>query len=136
MLISARGYYRMFDGSPTTGNYKLVHGWGYRATGELLCHSGATSGTVCGLKTTNITNGTYQLTDSDEDTFFVHGMSTATQVNGLTAARPGDSGGPVFSLNGSGVNAKGVVSGSAGSTLIFQDWGDVITVFNAYPRTP
>lgn len=133
MLINARGFYRMFDGSPTTSNYKLVRGWGYRATGELLCHSGATSGTVCGLRTTDIVNGSYRVTDSDGDTFYVHGMNTAVQVNGMTAARGGDSGGPVFSLLGSGVRAKGVVSGSSGSTLIFQDWGEVIRVFNAYP---
>lgn len=73
--------------------------------------------------------------------------STATAVRAkaaaaarrmVTAALGGDSGGPVFTLVGTtGVRAKGIVSGasSGGSTLIWQDWADVISSFNAYPVT-
>ncbi|GAA3191300.1 hypothetical protein ACFO1B_40830 [Dactylosporangium siamense] len=43
---------------------------------------------------------------------------------------------PVFSLDGDGVRAKGILSGGNDSTLmLFQDWADVIRLYNAYPRT-
>lgn len=142
MLIDAPGFYRMFDGSPTTSNYKIVHGWGYHARDELLCHSGMTSGVVCGLKTGSSVpylNVSCDAPDSDGDcNYSIRGLIRTTQVNGLTASRPGDSGGPVFSLMGSGVRAKGILSGGSpdsGATMYFQDWADVIRLFGCYPET-
>jgi hypothetical protein len=39
-------------------------------------------------------------------------------VDGGTAGRGGDSGGPVFTLDGSGVRAKGIVSAGGGNTTL------------------
>ncbi|OZV83101.1 hypothetical protein CA850_06285 [Micromonospora echinospora] len=135
LLINARGYYKIFDGSPTTSTTKNVMGWGYHASGEYLCHSGASTGTRCGLRTDG---GDYALygCDSDGDCFNRHGLIKTTQVDGLTAAAAGDSGGPVFSLMTGGVRAKGILIGGGNSTMYFQDWADVINIFGAYPRTP
>ncbi|MEU4625376.1 hypothetical protein AB0G04_36070 [Actinoplanes sp. NPDC023801] len=137
-VICAPGFYRMFDGPPGTTNYKNVLGWGYHVVNELLCHSGATSGVICGLKTIG---GDYQVwgEDSDGDQFYVKGLIKTTQIDGQTGARKGDSGGPVFSLMGTGVRAKGTISaGGAGSdTMLFQDWADYLRQWSdMYPRTP
>ncbi|WP_018255125.1 hypothetical protein [Salinispora mooreana] len=56
-------------------------------------------------------------------------------VDGGLAARAGDSGGPVFTLDGSGVRVKGITVAGIGSTFLFQDWADVFQVFGVYPRT-
>jgi streptogrisin D len=126
ILIEARGWRLMFDGGPTTRFKKTVHSWGYHVVNELLCQSGARSGTVCGLKTesNNYANWTC---DSDGDCFYVHGLIGATQVDGRTAGQHGDSGGPIFSLDGDGVRAKGVLSAGDGAQLLFQDMADVTT---------
>ena len=137
LLIDAPGYHRMFDGSPTTNNYKNVHGWGYHAANELLCQSGMTSGVICGLRTGS--SGNYSVScqhpDSDGDCgYTIYGLISAVQIDGGVAGRSGDSGGPIFSLMGSGVRAKGVLSGGVGNSRItFQDWGDAIQLFGAYP---
>jgi len=136
LLLNARGYFKIFDGGPATTATKNVLGWGYHATNELLCHSGAVTGVRCGLRTQS--GSTYALygCDSDGDCFHRHGLVKTVQVDGLTAAQRGDSGGPVFSLMGSGVRAKGIVIGGGGTVLYFQDWADVIALFGAYPVTP
>jgi hypothetical protein len=136
LLLDTPGWYLMFDGSPTTSTTKRVNSWGYHAANELLCQSGATSGTICGLKTGSSTNITIACCDSDGDSgYTIYGLIRTTQINGSTAVRPGDSGGPVFSLDGAGVRAKGTVSAGGGTVMYFQDWADVIRLFGAYPRT-
>jgi streptogrisin D len=134
LLLNARGSRLIFDGTPTTSNTKIVNAWGYHVVNEYLCHSGVATGTRCGLKTVG---GDYRLygCDSDGDCFYRNGLIKSTQVDGLQAAQGGDSGGPVFSLSGSGVRAKGIVVGGSGTTMYFQDWADVIREFNAYPVT-
>jgi hypothetical protein len=140
ILINAAGFYRMFDGGPTTSNYKNVTGWGYHAANELVCQSGASSGVVCSLRTGSSTNIVVSCStpDSDGDCgYTISGLIRTTQTSGSTAARGGDSGGPVFTLMGTaGVRAKGIVSAGSGSTMYFQDWADVIRLYNGYPRIP
>lgn len=140
ILIDTPGFYRMFDGGPTTSNYKTVNGWGYHAANELVCQSGAASGVICDLRTGSSTNIVVSCSSPDSDGdcgYTIRGLIRTTQTSGNTAARAGDSGGPVFTLIGStGVRAKGVVSAGGGSTMYFQDWADVIRLYNGYPRTP
>ena len=138
ILIDAPGFYRMFDGPRNNnGYYKNVLGWGYHASGELVCQSGVRSGVVCGLRTGSSTNVTITNRDSDGDTgYTLYGLIRTTQIDGQTAVRGGDSGGPVFTLMGSGVRAKGSVSAGGGTTMYFQDWADVIRLYGGYPVTP
>jgi hypothetical protein len=139
LLIDAPGWYLIFDGSPTTSVTKRVYTWGYWAANELVCQSGMTSGVVCGIKQqySTDTRVSCDTPDSDGDCGYIQkGMIRSIQVNGATAGRPGDSGGPVFTLHNDGVRAKGIVSGGGGTTLYFQDWHDAIRLFGAYPRTP
>lgn len=126
ILVDAAGYYWMFDGSPTTNFKKTVHSWGNRSIGELLCQSGATSGTVCGLRTDRVVYANHAC-DSDGDCYDMLDLVQVIQVDGKTAAQKGDSGGPVFSLDGDGVRAKGIVSACEGSIMLFQDMNDITT---------
>lgn len=106
------------------------------AANELTCQSGATSGTVCGIKEIESKDIRLNNQDSDGDTgYIIKGLIRCVQVDGRTAAQPGDSGGPVFTLDGTGVRAKGIVSAGGGTELYFQDWADVIRLFGAYPNT-
>lgn len=128
MLIDAYGWYWMWDGTSTTTIHKSVHSWGYAASGESVCLSGATSGTRCWLQTQPNFIYSYQVTDSDGDTYNVHGMVRTCRTQGSQpASQNGDSGGPVFTLDGNGVRAKGVHSGGDGTCTLFQDMADVTT---------
>ncbi|GAA2398607.1 hypothetical protein Cme02nite_07320 [Catellatospora methionotrophica] len=138
LLIDAPGWYKIFDGSPTTSVTKKVNSWGYWAKDQLVCHSGMISGTIWGLK--QVKSGNYNVScsnpDSDGDcNYVIEGLIETTQIDGATAVRSGDSGSPVFTLDGSGVRAKGIVSAGSGTKMYFQDWADVIRVFGAYPNT-
>ncbi|MFF5071459.1 S1 family peptidase [Micromonospora olivasterospora] len=138
LLINAPGWYLIFDGSATTSTTKAVRSWGYWAANELVCQSGMKSGTVCGIKQQSSTDlrVSCNAPDSDGDCdYTIYGLIKSTQVNGSTPAQGGDSGGPVFTLDGTGVRAKGIVSGGGGTTMYFQDWADVIRVYGAYPNT-
>jgi len=135
ILIDASGFYRMWDGARNNGGYyKNVYGWGYHAKNELLCQSGVRSGVVCNIRTGDGLPDV-PLVDSDGDTVYVKGLIESVQIDGQIACRPGDSGGPVFTLLGSGVRAKGIVTATDnGSIMAFQDWADVIRQYNGYPR--
>ena len=138
LLINAPGWHVIFDGTSTTSVTKNVNSWGYWAKNELVCQSGATSGTICGLKQIESTDVYWPQSNPDSDGdwgYTVHGLIKTTQVNGQTAVRGGDSGGPVFSLDGAGVRAKGTVSAGSGTTMYFQDWATVLSRFAAYPNT-
>jgi|GEM_PF-2423630 len=141
LLIDTPGWYLIFDGSPTTSNTKRVYSWGYWATNELVCQSGMRSGVVCGIRQeySEDVRVSCNTPDSDGDCDYVlRGMIHSFKDGGGIAARSGDSGGPVFTLDGNGVRAKGIVSGgsASGNKMVFQDWHDVIRLFGAYPRTP
>jgi len=144
ILIDAPGFYRMFDNpQPPDGHpYKNVYGSGGPVANELLCQSGAASGVVCNLRTGSSQDITITSADPDSDGDFgykVLGVFNATQINGQTAVRHGDSGGPVFTLLGDGVRAKGIVTGGAGggSTMYYQDWPTVTSVYpGVVPVTP
>ena len=63
-------------------------------------------------------------------------MIQAWKRDGGVAGRPGDSGGPVFSLNGDRVVAKGTITGGdLGSMLLFQDFGTAYSVWGVTPLT-
>ena len=135
LLINARGYGHIFDGSATTGRAKGVKSYGYPVVNELLCQSGSTSGTVCGLKSLDGSYTTYGC-DFDGNCYNWHSMAKAQQIHNLPAVRPGDSGGSVFSLDGTGVRAKGIVSSTPtgdATTLYYQDWETIESSLGAYP---
>ncbi len=104
---------RIYVGSRQSNTTKLVTDWEDVFIGELLCQSGVTSAEetgseVCGLRVLFF----YM----DEES-----LVEAEQINGETAARPGDSGGPIYSDQGSTVIAKGTTTRVAGPRIGFQD---------------
>ncbi len=138
MLIDAPGWHVIYDGSPTTTTTKNVNSWGYWAANELVCQSGQSSGTVCNLKQVESVNGSFgsDHPDSDGDWgYTIYGVIKTVQIDGRPASRSGDSGGPVFTLDGAGVRAKGITSSSgAQGVFYFQDWATILTRLAALPN--
>ncbi|WP_161952588.1 trypsin-like serine protease [Actinoplanes sp. TFC3] len=111
---SVDGY--VYIGTPTDNVVGLVEGWGWTFTGEYLCQSGVTSSRELGRPVCNLKVLFYY--DDEQD------LVEAEQTEGQTAARPGDSGGPIYSVSGSGkLIAKGTTTRVAGARLGFQDYG-------------
>ncbi len=119
---------RVYVGSPNDNVTAAVEGWGWTFVGEYLCQSGVTSsrqlgGPVCNLKVL------FYWADRED-------LVEAEQTEGRSAARGGDSGGPVYSVSGSGgLIAKGTVTRTAGARLGFQDYGTAWRDFNITPVT-
>ena len=105
---------RMYVGGGDSNTTAEVTAWGHVFVGQYLCQSGvssaqATGGPVCNLKVV------FFWQDAED-------LVEAEQTEGLTAARPGDSGGSVYSSAPGGVVANGTVTRSAGPRLGFQDF--------------
>lgn len=102
-----------------------VQGWGDVFTGEILCQSGVTSaretgGPVCNIKVL------FFYADRED-------LVEGEQMNGQQAARPGDSGGPVYGPSSAGgVIAKGTVTRVAGARIGFQDFRTASRDFGVY----
>jgi hypothetical protein len=111
---SVDGY--VYVGNPTDNVVGLVEGWGWTFVGEYLCQSGVTSSRELGRPVCNLKVLFYYADRED--------LVEAEQTEGQTAARPGDSGGPIYSVSASGkLVAKGTTTRTAGARIGFQDYG-------------
>ena len=111
---SVDGY--VYVGNPTDNLVGLVEGWGWTFVGEYLCQSGVTSSRELGRPVCNLKVLFYYADRED--------LVEAEQTEGQTAARPGDSGGPIYSVSASGkLVAKGTTTRTAGARIGFQDYG-------------
>jgi hypothetical protein len=141
ILIDAPGYHRMFDNpQPPDGHpWKNVYGWEGHTPNRLLCHSGARSGVVCNLITGNLRPLVVPPPgDSDGDFgYTIRNLTEAYQRDGHIASMRGDSGGPVFVLQGDGVLAKGTITAGDLTLMLFSGWANVRAVYSgAVPVTP
>jgi hypothetical protein len=111
---SVDGY--VYVGTPTDNVVVPVEGWGWTFVGEYLCQSGVTSSRELGRPVCNLKVLFYYADRED--------LVEAEQTEGQTAARPGDSGGPIYSIAASGkLVAKGTTTRTAGARIGFQDYG-------------
>lgn len=81
----------------------------------------------------------YSMTTTYRETFgSAPGNETfgSAPSNETFGSAPADSGAPVFTLQGSGVIAKGSLSLISGANIYYQDWADVIRLYGGYPVTP
>ncbi|WP_158277864.1 trypsin-like serine protease [Pseudosporangium ferrugineum] len=123
---SVDGY--VYIGTPTDGAAASVEGWGWTFIGEYLCQSGVSSSRELGRPVCNLKVLFYYADRED--------LVEAEQTQGQTAARPGDSGGPIYSVSGNGkLIAKGTTTRVAGARLGFQDYGTAWRDFNITPAT-
>ncbi|MFD1049471.1 hypothetical protein ACFQ1S_30025 [Kibdelosporangium lantanae] len=125
LLVYSSVQGRMWDGDANSVTfYKGVAGSDYNFPGEMLCTSGSVSRAICNYQTGENFQFGYWGKDVYEHDEWYDDLLLAVQRDGRTAALPGDSGGPVFSLSGSNrVIAEGVISGVHNeNTLIFQDF--------------
>lgn len=138
LLVSASVWGAIWDGGVGSGEFtKGVAGWDWVWPGEWLCTSGSVTGAQCNDVVSN--SFTYALCDNDAygNRECYNDLIVAYQYDGLTASRPGDSGGPVFGLSGwDHVIAKGTITGHVGTTgLIFQDFATAWRDFGVIPVT-
>lgn len=128
-VLNAQGWQWMWDGDAYTSNYKTVKSWANRVSGEWLCQSGR-NGVKCDIVTANYMTNLWVDHDSDYDgSYWMHNISVAARNGNQAASEDGDSGGPVFSLDGQGVRAKGLVSaggGTYGEILYFTDMSNIL----------
>jgi hypothetical protein len=139
LLIDTPGWHIIFDGPRDTTSTKNVNSWGTYYQGGMVCQSGQISGTVCNLRMATVTDivVSKRTPDSDGDWgYTMYDLVMAFELNGGISNRGGDSGGPVFSLDGTGVRAMGITSAGADTPeLYFQDWGSIANRLGAYPNT-
>ncbi|EAU62841.1 putative protease B [Stigmatella aurantiaca DW4/3-1] len=105
--VVSSGY--IYDGGVGTGEFlKRVSGHSRNYVGNWVCTSGSFSGARCNIMVTNV-NVYWQ----DYTTYRYGPMVEAEEQSQESAAGPGDSGGPVFSLavTEGDVVAKGTISG-------------------------
>ncbi|MDG4825614.1 RICIN domain-containing protein [Asanoa sp. WMMD1127] len=103
---------RMYVGGGASNQQLTVTGGGAPFVGERLCQSGNTSANAVGGQICNL-QVRFEGTDSQR-------LWEATQTDGQIAARPGDSGGPVYLDRGDGtVTARGTTTRVAGSGFGF-----------------
>lgn len=103
---------RIYVGGGNSTQQRTVTGGGAPFIGERLCQSGNTSANAVGSPICNL-QVQFEHTDSQR-------LWEARQLDGQIAARPGDSGGPVYLDRGDGtVTARGTSTRVAGSAFGF-----------------
>lgn len=138
ILVRADAAGRIYDGGVGSGEFsKAVSGWNWVNPYEWVCHSGSVTGALCGIQVSSSFTYSYCDYDSDGDWTCQYDLLIAWQKNGYLVVRDGDSGGPVFSLDGTTkVVAKGIISGKTWEDhgLIFQDFGTAWRDFGIVPQ--
>ena len=104
---------RIYVGPRSSNTTKTVTSWEPCFIGELLCQSGVTTAQAIGSELCRLRVDRFA-TDSES-------LVEAVQLDGQTGARPGDSGGPLYSDQGATVIAKGTMTWVSGSRVGFQD---------------
>jgi hypothetical protein len=104
---------RIYVGPRSSNTTKTVTSWEPCFIGELLCQSGTTTAEAIGSELCRLRVDRFS-TDSES-------LVEAVQLDGQQGARPGDSGGPLYSDLGQNVIAKGTMTWVAGSRVGFQD---------------
>lgn len=116
---------QQYVGGGDSNTVETVRGWGDVYVGEYLCQSGVTSARETGNPVCNI-RVLFFYADRED-------LVEGEQMNGQQAARPGDSGGPVYGpAAGGGVIAKGTVTRVAGARIGFQDFRTANRDFGVY----
>jgi V8-like Glu-specific endopeptidase len=106
---------KIYVGGNNSTEQRTVTDAGAPFVGEKLCQSGRTSANAVGSPICNM-QVLFEHTDSQR-------LWEARQLDGQTAARPGDSGGPVYFDRGDGtVIARGTSTRVAGSLFGFGGW--------------
>jgi hypothetical protein len=103
----------IYVGPRVSSTVKRVTSWEPCFIGELLCQSGITTANAIGSELCRLRVDRFS-TDAES-------LVEAVQLDGQQGARPGDSGGPLYSDQGSTVIAKGTMTWVAGSRVGFQD---------------
>jgi hypothetical protein len=137
LINTASAGSRIYDGGVNVGEFsKGVAGWDWVYSNDFLCHSGSTSGVMCGFRPIAWAERVWGC-DSDGDCFWIEDLIAAELLDGRQVGQGGDSGGPVFFPRSDGrVTAKGTITArSWDNLLLFQDFGTAWRDFGVWPIT-
>jgi hypothetical protein len=119
-LIGAPTGYDMFKSGWNSSEIAAVAGDAENHSGDYVCTSGAFDGQICNLEIHDL-NQTVWTCDQNLNCFYVQDVADAWNPNNSSAVGvgDGDSGGPVYSYNGSGnALARGMIdSGGSGTEV-------------------
>ncbi|WP_405059316.1 S1 family peptidase [Kribbella sp. NBC_01505] len=106
--------FQLYVGNSNDNLVQNVPFWGHVYIGQFLCQGGQTSaseigGPVCNIKVLFFYNDREDLVEGE-------------QMDGQSAARGGDSGGPMYSRGDAGLIANGTTTRTAGARIGFQDF--------------
>lgn len=109
-----------------------------RSTADVVCKSGITTDQTCSWDV-NATNLTVNVcTDPPTCDHHVELRSQMRAVRSSSGVGPGDSGGPVYATEGSGVRAHGIVSAATadGKTMIYSFMSTALNLTDTFICTP
>lgn len=118
----------MYVGGPNSGTYRTVKGVASRSPkiGDKYCTGGTTKGELCGWKVSDVrANVRYR------DGQLARNMTLGKKSGTCTA--PGDSGGPIYTVSGGKVVAKGIHSGGGRDGVCLEAFTDVRLAEKALP---
>ncbi|WP_030671100.1 trypsin-like peptidase domain-containing protein [Streptomyces sp. NRRL B-1347] len=121
-FIEVPTYRNTWDGLDATGYTRYLNGVRSNIVNDEVCQLGYNSKVVCGIRVTNVE--------------YDHGgvlTTVGVQKDGATAARGGDSGGPVITINHpDSRELNGIVRGGWSGSPSWVVWVDVWDIFNAF----
>ncbi|NXY96099.1 hypothetical protein HYE82_17245 [Streptomyces sp. BR123] len=121
-FIETPTYRRTWDGFDTAGYSRYLNGVRSNLVNDEVCQLGYNSRVVCGIRVTNV----------EYDHFGVI-TTVGVQKDGFTAARGGDSGGPVVTVNHpDSRQLNGIIRGGWQGYPAWVVWVDVWDIFNAF----
>lgn len=133
LLIETNAGGFVFDGGVTNAFSRRVAGWNWVYPGQWVCSSGAVTGGHCD---NFVDDDSYSLCGVD---FYGNYECHTNLVGSLSwtdpAGRPGDSGGPMFSLSGDNVVALGTITGGGGPMLYWAAFSTAVQDFGIEPIT-
>ncbi|MCW2943092.1 MAG: hypothetical protein JWN00_6077 [Actinomycetia bacterium] len=116
----------------TGGRLFYLDSTAYSYNGDYVCQNGYTSQMVCGIKVNNA--DIYVTLGAERYSSFTARGVTGYRVGGGTACQGGDSGGLVFSIDGSTTRqirgqVSGTINGTGGNTMF---WTEALDIYSAY----
>ncbi|MFC8825948.1 hypothetical protein ACFT9I_11395 [Streptomyces sp. NPDC057137] len=127
-FIEAPTNRRTWDGYDATGYSRYLNGVGSTVNNDWTCQLGYNTKVMCNLKVIN-----------HEQFYTLSGTTTqikgvyALQQDGVDAVTPGDSGGPVVTINNpDSRQMNGIVSAASFTDIRAIYWVDAVDIFNAF----
>lgn len=122
---------KIYSGGVNSSTSRYVNAMWSRSPqiGDMFCSGGSSSGEQCGWRT--VAYGNYYYSGTGETCLYCYWTDWESNI-----IRPGDSGGPVYTIDSNGYAiAKGIISGSSSGICVYTDIWDAYYAFPGYLLT-